>query len=230
MSFQHWMGEVMGERKAEFYKSSTFIRENKGYLFLKRTLDMLGSCIGILICLPVIIILIFLIKSEDGGPIIFKQMRVGKKGKKFVIYKFRSMSNDAEEIKANLMDLNEIEGAMFKMKEDPRVTRIGKFIRKTSLDEIPQFYNVIIGDMSLVGPRPPLIEEVELYSDYDMQRLSVTPGISGLWQISGRSNLSFSEMVDLDLEYVRNRNTVMDIKIILKTIWHIVDVRRNGAF
>lgn len=206
------------------------VKKNKSYLIFKRIVDILGSILGLLICLPVILIVITLIKLEDGGPIIFKQIRVGKDGKEFFIYKFRSMRIDAEKIKSALLSKNEVSGAMFKMKNDPRITKIGKFIRKTSLDEIPQFVNVLKGDMSLVGPRPPLREEVDSYSKYDKQRLMVTPGISGLWQVSGRSNLSFSEMVELDLKYIQKRSVWLDLKIVLKTIWHIIPTKRNGAF
>ena len=140
------------------------------------------------------------------------------------------MSPDAEKIKVMLMDKNEVEGAMFKMKNDPRVTHVGKFIRKHSLDELPQFFNVFLGDMSLVGPRPPLIDEVSKYTDYQKQRLLVKPGLSGLWQVSGRNNLSFSEMVDLDLKYIENRTVLLDIKIIIKTFFEMIFVKKNGAF
>lgn len=220
----------MGERRVVLGDDHIVVKKNKSYLIFKRIVDILGSILGLLICLPVILIVITLIKLEDGGPIIFKQIRVGKDGKEFFIYKFRSMRIDAEKIKSALLSKNAVSGAMFKMKNDPRITKIGKFIRKTSLDEIPQFVNVLKGDMSLVGPRPPLREEVDLYSKYDKQRLMVTPGISGLWQVSGRSNLSFSEMVELDLKYIQKRSVWLDLKIMLKTIWHIIPTKRNGAF
>lgn len=220
----------MGERRVVLGDDHIVVKKNKSYLIFKRIVDILGSILGLLICLPVILIVITLIKLEDGGPIIFKQIRVGKDGKEFFIYKFRSMRIDAEKIKSALLSKNEVSGAMFKMKNDPRITKIGKFIRKTSLDEIPQFVNVLKGDMSLVGPRPPLREEVDSYSKYDKQRLMVTPGISGLWQVSGRSNLSFSEMVELDLKYIQKRSVWLDLKIMLKTIWHIIPTKRNGAF
>lgn len=220
----------MGESRVVLGDDHIVVKKNKSYLIFKRIVDILGSILGLLICLPVILIVITLIKLEDGGPIIFKQIRVGKDGKEFFIYKFRSMRIDAEKIKSALLSKNEVSGAMFKMKNDPRITKIGKFIRKTSLDEIPQFVNVLKGDMSLVGPRPPLREEVDSYSKYDKQRLMVTPGISGLWQVSGRSNLSFSEMVELDLKYIQKRSVWLDLKIVLKTIWHIIPTKRNGAF
>lgn len=220
----------MGGRRVVLGDDHIVVKENKSYLILKRIVDIVGSILGLLVCLPVILIIVALIKFEDGGPIIFKQIRVGKNGKEFFIYKFRSMRIDAEKIKSTLLIKNEVSGAMFKMKNDPRITKIGKFIRKTSLDEIPQFVNVLKGDMSLVGPRPPLREEVDSYSKYDKQRLMVTPGISGLWQVSGRSNLSFSEMVELDLKYIQKRSAWLDLKIMLKTIWHIIPTKRNGAF
>lgn len=220
----------MGGRRVVLGDDHIVVKENKSYLILKRIVDIVGSILGLLVCLPVILIIVALIKFEDGGPIIFKQIRVGKNGKEFFIYKFRSMRIDAEKIKSTLLSKNEVSGAMFKMKNDPRITKIGKFIRKTSLDEIPQFVNVLKGDMSLVGPRPPLREEVDSYSKYDKQRLMVTPGISGLWQVSGRSNLSFSEMVELDLKYIQKRSAWLDLKIMLKTIWHIIPTKRNGAF
>lgn len=220
----------MGENIEREMNTSVEVRGNKGYLFSKRLIDIVGSLFGLLICLPVIAILSIIIKLEDGGPIIFKQIRVGKDGEEFYIYKFRSMRPNAEILKAELMEQNEVEGAMFKIKDDPRVTKVGSFIRKTSLDEIPQFYNVLIGDMSLVGPRPPLVSEVAMYSNYDMQRLLVIPGLTGLWQISGRSNLSFSDMVNLDLFYIANRSTILDFKIMFKTIRNMIFVKKNGAF
>lgn len=206
------------------------VRNKKSYLFFKRLIDIVGSSVGILLFFPVLIILTIAIKLEDGGPVFFKQKRVGHNGKIFEIYKFRSMTTDAEKIKATLMDQNEVEGAMFKMKNDPRVTHVGKFIRRHSLDELPQFFNVFMGDMSLVGPRPPLIDEVSKYTEYQKQRLLVKPGLSGLWQVSGRNNLSFSEMVDLDLKYIENRTILLDIKIIMKTFFEMIVVKKNGAF
>lgn len=206
------------------------VRNKKSYLFFKRLIDIVGSSVGILLFFPVLIILTIAIKLEDGGPVFFKQKRVGHNGKIFEIYKFRSMTTDAEKIKATLMDQNEVEGAMFKMKNDPRVTRVGKFIRRHSLDELPQFFNVFMGHMSLVGPRPPLIDEVSKYTEYQKQRLLVKPGLSGLWQVSGRNNLSFSEMVNLDLKYIENRTILLDIKIIMKTFFEMIVIKKNGAF
>ncbi|QHN50634.1 sugar transferase [Geobacillus stearothermophilus] len=195
------------------------VNDKKGYLIAKRIMDICGALIG-LICLSwLFLIVALLIKLEDPkGPVFFKQVRVGKDGKEFYMYKFRSMVTNAEELLESLLHLNEVSGAMFKMKDDPRVTKIGKFIRKTSIDELPQLWNVLKGDMSLVGPRPPLPREVAQYTEYDKQRLLVTPGCTGLWQISGRSNVGFKEMVELDLQYIRNRSILFDLKIILKTV------------
>jgi len=207
----------------EHLKSQTIIKEDidnqKYYLFTKRCLDILGASFGIVLLLFVFVIIAILIKFEDRkGPVFFKQKRIGKNGNEFYMYKFRSMVTDAELKLKDLLEQNEVSGAMFKMKEDPRVTKIGKLIRKTSLDELPQLWNVLKGDMSLVGPRPPLPREVEEYTTHDRQRLLVTPGCTGLWQVSGRSNLSFEEMVNLDLYYIKKRTVIMDFKIIAKTI------------
>ncbi|KSU82175.1 multidrug MFS transporter [Fictibacillus enclensis] len=190
-----------------------------GYEAAKRFIDIIGALAGLIILSWLFLIVALLIKKEDAkGPVLFKQIRVGKDGKEFYMYKFRSMVNDAEKQLEKLLQYNEIAGAMFKMKEDPRVTNIGKFIRKTSIDELPQLINVLKGDMSLVGPRPPLPREVQEYTNYDRQRLLVTPGCTGLWQVSGRNDVGFSDMVELDLEYISNRSLLFDMKIIYKTI------------
>lgn len=192
----------------------------KGYLFSKRCIDIIGALTGLLVLFIVFIVIGLLIKIEDPkGSIFFSQKRVGKNGKEFNMYKFRSMVSDAEAKLAELLEQNEATGAMFKMKNDPRVTKIGRFIRKTSIDELPQLINVLKGDMSLVGPRPPLVREVNEYTEYQMQRLLVTPGCTGLWQVSGRSNVGFEEMVELDLTYITTRSLTADIKIICQTIF-----------
>jgi exopolysaccharide biosynthesis polyprenyl glycosylphosphotransferase len=189
------------------------------YHFIKRVTDIIGAFTGIFILSPLFVFVMLAIKIEDPkGAVFFKQVRVGKNGKEFYMYKFRSMVTNAESLLDSLMHRNETTGPMFKIKKDPRVTKIGRFIRKTSIDELPQFWNVIKGDMSLVGPRPPLIKEVDNYSDYDRQRLLVTPGCTGLWQISGRSNLGFEEMVDLDIKYINNMSFTNDLLIIFKTV------------
>lgn len=189
------------------------------YEQLKRSVDIGCSLAGLLLLSPVFVLIGLLIKLEDPrGTVFFYQTRVGKDGKPFRMYKFRSMVSNAEERLKELMAQNEVQGAMFKMKNDPRVTRVGRFIRKTSIDELPQLVNVLLGDMSLVGPRPPLPREVAEYTPYDRQRLDVTPGCTGLWQVSGRSSLSFEQMVELDLRYVRERSLGMDFRILLRTV------------
>ncbi|MEC3856818.1 sugar transferase [Bacillus sp. WOD8 KX774193] len=195
------------------------VNARKGYLFAKRCMDFIGALCGLVLLSPLFLIIALIIKYEDPkGPIIFKQIRIGKDGKEFHMYKFRSMVADAEEKLKDLLQYNEVSGAMFKIKEDPRITKIGKIIRKTSIDELPQLVNVLKGEMSLVGPRPPLLREVQEYTAYDKQRLMVRPGCTGLWQVTGRNDVGFNEMVQLDLEYIEKRNFIFDIKIILKTI------------
>jgi lipopolysaccharide/colanic/teichoic acid biosynthesis glycosyltransferase len=195
------------------------VKDGKTYVLTKRLIDIIGSSFGIILLGFLFIIIAILIKLEDPkGAILFSQKRVGLNGKEFKMYKFRSMISNAEEKLQELLQHNEVSGAMFKMKDDPRITKIGKFIRKTSIDELPQLFNVLKGDMSLVGPRPPLPREVAEYSEYDKQRLLVTPGCTGLWQVSGRNSVGFEEMVELDLQYIRERSFLYDIKIILKTV------------
>lgn len=195
------------------------LNEPKTYLIIKRLIDVIGSLCGIIVLSLLFLFIAMLIKIEDPkGKVFFTQKRVGLNGKEFNMYKFRSMVSNAEEKLAELLKYNEISGAMFKMKDDPRITKVGKFIRKTSIDELPQLFNVLKGDMSLVGPRPPLPREVAVYSDYDKQRLMVTPGCTGLWQVSGRNSLGFKEMLELDLQYIRRRSTLFDLIIIAKTV------------
>lgn len=195
------------------------VNDSRAYLICKRFIDILGATVGLILLSPLFLIVAFLIKLEDNnGPVIFKQIRVGKGGKEFYMYKFRSMVANAEELKAKLMAQNEATGPVFKMKHDPRVTKIGRFIRKTSIDELPQLINVLKGEMSLVGPRPPLPDEVVKYTPYERQRISVTPGLTCYWQVSGRSSLSFDEWVDLDIKYIHERSLRVDIKLILKTV------------
>ncbi|MEC5238011.1 sugar transferase [Bacillus mycoides] len=194
------------------------INQNRSYLFIKRLMDIIGALCGLIFFSPIFIIVALLIKLEDPkGPVFFKQIRLGKNEEEFGMYKFRSMVTDAEERLKNLLQQNEASGAMFKMKKDPRVTKIGKFIRKTSIDELPQLLNVLKGNMSLVGPRPPLLREVKEYTPYDKQRLLITPGCTGLWQVSGRSSIGFKEMVELDLIYIQKRSIFFDLKIIFRT-------------
>ncbi len=208
------------QKTKQNYKSSVINKSSEDiiYTFSKRFIDITGSILGLTLLSPLIMLVLVMIKVEDpNGPIFFKQQRVGKDGKKFMMYKFRSMVSNAEELLEELLEVNETSGAMFKMKNDPRVTKTGAFIRKTSIDELPQLWNVIKGQMTLVGPRPPLPREVIQYTDYDKQRLSVVPGCTGLWQVSGRSNIGFKDMVELDLEYISKKSLAFDMKIIFKT-------------
>ncbi|WP_434092489.1 sugar transferase [Priestia megaterium] len=205
------------------------VNEKKVYLFSKRFLDIVLSLIGLIVLLPVFILVAICIKLEDkNGPVFFSQTRVGKNQSEFTMYKFRSMVSNAEDLLENLLEQNETTGAMFKMKNDPRVTKIGSFIRKTSIDELPQLINVLKGEMSLVGPRPPLKREVEVYTPYQKQRLLIQPGCTGLWQVSGRSNIGFEDMVELDLKYIIERNIFKDILIIIKTV--LLVFNKNGAY
>lgn len=193
------------------------------YLMVKRIMDFICAFIGLVVLTPLFIIIGILIKLEDPrGSIFFYQTRIGKDEKPFRMYKFRSMVSNAEELLDDLLEKNEISGAMFKMKEDPRITRVGKFIRKTSIDELPQLWNVIRGNMSLVGPRPALPREVNQYTSYDKLRLVVTPGCTGLWQVSGRNNMGFHEMLELDLEYIERRSLWLDVKVLFRTVKIIV--------
>lgn len=198
------------------------------YIFLKRFFDIVLSLGGLVILAIPCLIIAVLIKLCDGGPVLYTQARVGKDGKIFKIYKFRSMYVDADKLRDKLSEQNEVTGPMFKMKNDPRITSVGRFLRRTSLDELPQLWNVLLGDMSLVGPRPPLPKEVVKYSEYDRQRLWVIPGCTGLWQVTERNNVGFDRMVELDLEYIQKRSLLLDTKIILMTFWVII--RPNGAY
>jgi len=188
------------------------------YKTAKRAIDVIGASLGLLLISPLLAAIAILIKLEDpSGPVLFHQIRIGKGEKPFRMYKFRSMVPNAEKKLEELLGKNEIQGAMFKMKEDPRITRVGRWIRRTSIDELPQLFNVLKGEMSLVGPRPPLPREVAAYSEYDKMRLTVESGCTGLWQVSGRNDLSFEQMVELDLAYIKQRSIAGDIKIIFKT-------------
>ena len=200
------------------YRDPLYPQRTVSYAPAKRLFDVtVASCALGILSLPMIIVA-FIIKATDRGPIFFKQVRVGKGGRLFYCYKFRSMCVDAEEKKQELMHLNEASGPVFKIKADPRVTRIGAFIRKMSIDEFPQFFNVLKGEMSIVGPRPPIPSEVEQYGDHERQRLAVHPGITCLWQIGGRSNVTFERWVELDIEYIETMSFGKDVAIVLKTI------------
>ena len=199
-----------------------------GQLILKRVMDLAGALVGCVILLVLTVLVAPLIKLESPGPVFFAQKRVGRNGRVFKMYKFRSMYADAEERKKELMAQNEMNGLMFKMENDPRITKVGKFLRKTSLDEFPQFLNILKGDMSLVGTRPPTLDEFKHYSPYHKKRLSFRPGLTGMWQVSGRSDITdFEEIVRLDVEYIDNWSFMLDVKILLKTVLAVF--KESGA-
>jgi len=190
-----------------------------GYQLLKRAMDCIGAGIGLLLLSPLFAVMAVLIKLESAGPVLFSQTRIGKDGVEFRCWKFRSMFQDAEQRKQELMQQNEMAGGVtFKMKHDPRITRVGRFIRKASIDELPQLWNVFNGDMSLVGPRPPVPQEVAQYTAHERQRLAVKPGITCIWQVSGRSDIPFNEQVLLDIQYIQSRSLWLDISLLLRTI------------
>ena len=189
------------------------------YEAIKRLIDITCSFVGILVLSPLFIIIAIIIKFTSKGPVFFSQKRVGRNGKEFDMYKFRSMVVNAEELKEKLAAQNEMSGPMFKMKDDPRVTKVGKFIRKTSIDELPQLWNILKGDMSLVGPRPSLPKEVAQFDEWMYKRLEVKPGLTCYWQVSGRNNIDFEDWMKLDVKYVKERNLWIDIKLIFKTVF-----------
>jgi lipopolysaccharide/colanic/teichoic acid biosynthesis glycosyltransferase len=187
------------------------------YEFLKRSIDILCSLIGLLVLMPILVIVAILIRIESKGSIIFSQDRVGKNGMVFKMYKFRSMVINAEELKEKLANENERTGPMFKIKDDPRITQIGRFIRKTSIDELPQLVNILKGQMTIVGPRPSLPDEVKEFKGWMLKRLNVKPGLTCYWQVSGRNDIEFNEWMELDIKYVKERNILIDVKLIIKT-------------
>ena len=191
----------------------------RGAAFAKRILDLVGSACALLVLSPLFLLLMVAIRCEDGRPVVFTQTRVGRFGRLFKMYKYRSMHPDAEKRLQELLAANKHEhGVTFKIKDDPRITRVGKWLRKFSFDELPQFFNVLIGDMSLVGPRPPVPREVALYSLADRRRLAALPGITCIWQISGRAEIDFPGQVRLDVRYIETQSLWQDIRILAKTI------------
>lgn len=195
---------------------------------IKRTMDIFGALVGLLVSVPIVAITAIPLKLESPGPLFFKQKRVGLNGRIFQMYKLRSMYADAEQRKKELMARNEMDGLMFKVTDDPRITKVGKFIRKTSIDELPQFWNVLRGDMSLVGTRPPTVDEYDRYESHHKRRLSMKPGMTGMWQVSGRSSVqNFEDVVRMDTQYIDNWSFKLDIEILLKTI--AVVFARKGA-
>lgn len=221
--------DIYRRRKSYSYNSSVgtypvityhTISLNNWELLVKRIFDIIFSLLAIIITSPIMLLTVVAIKLDSPGPALFKQVRVGKNGRHFKIWKFRSMYVDAEEMKHKLLSQNEVkDGMMFKMKNDPRITRVGRVIRKLSIDELPQFFNVLSGSMSFVGTRPPTLDEVEKYQTNQWRRISIKPGITGMWQVSGRSNIKdFNEVVRLDVEYIDSWNLLLDLKLLLKTV------------
>lgn len=207
----------LGDMPALAFYSKTL---DPDQLLIKRAMDLTGSFIGLLLTLVLFPFIALAIKLDSPGPIFFKQTRVGLNGRKFEIYKFRSMSADAEAKKVELLAKNIHQGPIFKLENDPRITRMGHFLRRTSLDELPQFWNVLKGDMSLVGTRPPTPDEVERYQAWHYRRISIRPGMTGLWQVSGRNKIQdFDKIVEMDLRYISKWNIWLDLRILLKTFW-----------
>jgi exopolysaccharide biosynthesis polyprenyl glycosylphosphotransferase len=215
-------GSPWGRRRLQWYlgwKRLSWRWLVGGAHVMKRGLDVFGSFCALVALSPLLLIVAILIKLEDRGPVFFRQTRVGRHGREFGMWKFRSMRIDAEQrLKEVLAQNHHTGGVTFKIKNDPRITRMGRFIRKYSIDELPQFYNVLVGDMSLVGPRPPVPREVALYSMADRRRLAVKPGLTCIWQISGRASIDFPGQVQLDVRYIESRSFREDIKILLKTV------------
>ena len=202
-----------------WFKRMLWLGVLKGTYAVKRLLDIVVSGIGLILLSPLLLAVGVAIRLESPGSVIFRQTRVGRWGQLFSMYKFRSMYTDAEERKRMLLEVNEMNGGViFKMKQDPRITRVGRIIRRASIDELPQLWNVFVGDMSLVGPRPPLPSEVDEYSLTDRRRLEVTPGITCIWQVSGRSDIPFAEQVQLDVQYIESQSLFADLGILLRTI------------
>jgi len=217
--FERFLGDVPDDCSA---------KHSRGFLLLKRLFDVGAALFGLLLVLPLFPFIVILIKLETTGPIFFKQIRVGYRGRQFHCYKFRSMAVDAEEIKLQLQHLNEATGAAFKIKDDPRITGVGRFLRRSSLDEFPQLLNVLRGDMAVVGPRPQIPGEVADYTPEQARRLLVKPGLTCLWQVSGRSQLDFEEWMALDQEYVCKQGLRFDLWILARTLPAVIE--RKGAY
>ncbi len=194
----------------------------------KRTLDVIGACIALVLFAPIVAVLAVIVAASSRGSVFYRSTRIGRGGREFTFYKLRSMVKDADLKRQHVEHLNEADGPVFKIARDPRITPIGRFMRSTSLDEVPQFWNVLRGDMSLVGPRPPIPEEVAQYEPWQLRRLDVRPGLTCLWQISGRSRIGFQEWMRLDLEYIRHQSIRLDMKILLRTIPAVLS--REGAY
>ena len=202
------MGEIIEEENISvFYEAA------------KRVMDIILSFIGLVLLSPILLLVSLFIKIDSKGPIFFKQKRIGINGTEFEMFKFRSMVVNAEELKARLEEKNEMSGPMFKIADDPRITKVGRFIRKTSIDELPQLWNVIKGDMSLVGPRPSLPKEVAQFEPWMRKRFEVKPGLTCFWQVGGRNNIDFEDWMKLDIKYVKERSLLLDAKLIFKTFF-----------
>ena len=212
------MVEIRGESLKYIVGPLKVYEKSTSYYITKRIVDFLGALFGIIALSPLIIITAIAVKLDSKGPIFFAQKRVGQNGRIFHMYKFRSMVTNAEELLHKLKDKNEMTGPMFKMKNDPRVTRIGRFLRRTSIDELPQLFNVLKGEMSLVGPRPNLSKEVELFSEYHKLKLLAKPGLTCYWQVMGRSSIDFEGWMELDIKYLEERSIWVDLKLIFKTV------------
>ncbi len=219
------VGELNSDR---YHIQAVYQKKNPAYLKLKRGMDILLSAAALVFLAPVFLFTALAIKLEDGGPVLFCQYRAGKDMKPFKIYKFRSMLVNADAKMPEMMKDNEQTGHAFKIKDDPRITRVGKFIRKFSIDELPQLINIIKGDMSIVGPRPILTFQMEECSGYERQRLVVQPGLTCYWQIGGRANIGWKEWIEMDLDYIENMSLWTDIKIIARTVPAVFD--REGAY
>lgn len=202
--------EIILEKEKAYHKSFA-------YYATKRAIDIVGSLTGIIILSPVFLVVAIAIKVDSKGPVFYCQSRVGKNGKLFRMFKFRSMIVNAEELLEKLQDKNEMSGPMFKINDDPRITKLGHFIRRTSIDELPQIYNVLRGKMSLVGPRPNLPDEVAKFSEYQRKKIVVKPGLTCYWQVMGRSSVGFEDWIGMDIKYIEDRNTAVDLVLILKT-------------
>lgn len=216
--------------KVKLVLSTSSIKVNGGisYKVVKRIADIVLSLLAIIVLSPLLLITAFLVFIQDGGSPIFSQTRVTENGRLFKMYKFRSMCMNAEEKLKEIAHLNEVQGGViFKIKDDPRITKVGKIIRKTSIDELPQLFNILRGDMSIVGPRPPIVSEVEQYTPYQMNRFLVKGGLTCFWQCSGRSKIPFEEQVEMDINYIENRSTLLDIKLIFKTVLTVL--KMDGA-
>lgn len=211
--------EKYGNYQRNTYEANITYNCSFTYYFVKRLIDIVCSIIGIVFLSPLMIITSIAIKVNSNGPAIFLQERVGKNGRIFKMYKFRSMVVDAEDLLYKLKSKNEMSGPMFKMKDDPRITSVGRFIRKTSIDELPQLFNVLKGEMSLVGPRPNLPREVVNFNNWQKQKLLVKPGLTCYWQVMGRNDIGFEEWMKLDIKYIKDRNTLLDLKLIFKTFF-----------